>query len=96
MKITKDKIEKIAFLARLDLNDIEKEKYRNQLSDVFNFLDSLKDSGSSNLETLGLVSDFKNQLRDDEIIDCDQEERETALGQSAEKELNQIKVKRVL
>ncbi|PKM91798.1 Asp-tRNA(Asn)/Glu-tRNA(Gln) amidotransferase GatCAB subunit C [Candidatus Falkowbacteria bacterium HGW-Falkowbacteria-1] len=96
MEISKNEIEKIAFLARLDLNEVEKEKYQIQLANILNFVDSLKELDVSNSEVLGLANDFENQLREDEVVDCDQEEREIAIGQSAEREAGQIKVKRVL
>lgn len=96
MTINKEEIEKIANLAKLDLNENEKEKYAQQFSSILSFIDTLNELNISGDQILGLESDASNQLRGDEVFSCDEDSRKLSLSQSPEIENNQIKVKRVL
>lgn len=96
MAISKDEIKKIAQLARLELNEVETEKYQEQLSSVLGYIDKLKEVKTSDLDILGLNSDEYNQVREDEIILADDQEKKIILDQVPEKEDNQVKVERVI
>ena len=96
MEISKEQIEKIATLAKLELSEAEKNKYQEQFADILNFVDLLKEVDVSDLDVLGVNSDFKNQLRDDEVFVCSDDERIVAIDQATEIENDQFKVKRVL
>ncbi len=96
MSISKDEIKKIAQLARLELNDLEIEKYQEQLSSVLGYIDKLKEVKTSDVDILGLDSEDYNQLRKDAVFPADDEERSIALKQAPEKEDDQIKVERVI
>ncbi len=43
MKISKDEVEKIAVLARLEIDDQQKKKMAEQLSNILQYIDKLKD-----------------------------------------------------
>jgi aspartyl-tRNA(Asn)/glutamyl-tRNA(Gln) amidotransferase subunit C len=96
MEINKDEIEKIALLSRLKLSDKEKEMYRSQFSSILKFVDQLNDLNISSSEILGLKEGVENQLRDDKISECPEDEKQMALSQAFDSEDDQIKVKRVL
>ena len=96
MEMNKSQIEKIAQLARLELSEEEKIKYQEQFKSILGFIDSLQEVDVSDLDVLGLSGDFSNQLRNDVVLDCLEDEKELAINQAKEVENKQIKVKRVL
>jgi aspartyl-tRNA(Asn)/glutamyl-tRNA(Gln) amidotransferase subunit C len=94
--ISEKEVEKIAFLSRLEINDIERKKYQEQLSDILKYIDSLKEVNCSDLDYLGLDSGVSNQYRNDEVKRWDQEGVDTALKQFSDEEEGQLKINRVL
>lgn len=96
MSIKKDEIKKIAQLARLELNEVEIKKYQEQLSSILGYIDSLKEIKISDLDILGLESEEYNQVRKDEVLSINEEERKIILNQVPEKNDGQIRVDRVI
>ena len=93
MKLSKQEVEKIAKLSRLELNDKEKEQYANQLSDVLEYFEKLNDVNTENIEITAQVTGLENVYREDEIEQCDYQEE--LIKQSAENEDGLIKTKNV-
>ena len=96
MKLTKEQIEHIAKLARLDLTDDELEKYGGQLSNVLNYIEQLEEVDVSDAEPTAQVTGLLNVLREDEVREWDKREVNEALRDAPELEDGQIKVKRIL
>lgn len=66
MTITKEEVEKIAHLARLDIDDARREKMVAQLGQILTYMDTLKDV---NVDGVGLFSGataMTNVLREDD------------------------------
>ena len=96
MNLSKDEIQHIAKLARLELTDAELEKYGGQLSAVLNYIDQLKEVDVKGVEPTAQVTGLENVLREDEASDWDKQEIEEALADAPEREGRFIKVKRVI
>ena len=96
MAISREEIQKIAKLARLDLSEAEVLKYQEQLSSVLKHIDTLKEAKSDDLDILGLNLQNFNQYREDVVRECPKEDRQMALSQAKEISDGQIKVQRVL
>lgn len=96
MKFTKQQIKHIASLARLELTDKELELYGNQLSDVLNYIDQLKEVDTTGIEPTAQITGLENVYRDDKVRECDENEARAALGQAPEMEEGQVKVRRIL
>lgn len=96
MNLSKQNIQHIAKLARLDLTEAELEKYGSQLSDVLNYIDQLKEARVAGVEPTAQVTGLKNIFREDDIDDWDKDEIERALKDAPAKEGHFIKVKRVM
>ncbi len=96
MQLSKEEIQHIAKLARLELTDKELEKYGGQLSAVLNYIDQLKEVDVKGIEPTAQVTGLENVLREDEIKDWDEKEIEAALKDAPEREEKFIKVKRVI
>jgi aspartyl-tRNA(Asn)/glutamyl-tRNA(Gln) amidotransferase subunit C len=96
MKLTKEEIQHIAELARLDLTDEELEKYGSQLSNVLSYIDQLKEVDVADIQPTAQVTGLENVWRADEAENWNHEELEGAFRQAPGFEDKQYKVKRVL
>lgn len=66
MKISRDQVEHIAELARLQLTDAEIEMYAGQLSAILEYVEQLKEIDTSDISPTASVLPLKNVLRVDE------------------------------
>ncbi len=67
MKISKDEVEKIAHLARLKIPDSQKEKMAEQLSNILQYIDKLKDVDVEGVKLSSGAAFMNNVLRPDEL-----------------------------
>ena len=93
MKLTKQEVEKIAKLSRLDLSEAEKEKYAEQLSAVLEYVGKLDEVNTENVEITAQVTGLENVYRADEVDQCDYQS--DLVKQATEHEDNLIKTKSV-
>lgn len=94
--LSKQDIQHIAKLARLELTEAELEKYGSQLSDVLNYINQLKETRVAGVEPTAQVTGMENIWREDEVEDWDKHEIEKALKDAPAREERFIKVKRVI
>jgi len=93
----KEKVKHIADLARLKLTDREIEEITPQLSEIFGYVEQLKEVNTTNIEPTAQVSGQENIFRSDVKENCPEDERISALHQSPQElEEKQIKVKKVI
>jgi len=95
MAITREEIEHIAQLSRLDLSEEEKNKFGGQLDSILEYINQLNEVDTSKIEPTAQVSGLVDVWRADTVNDWDRSEVENALRQG-ELEDRQVKVKRVL
>lgn len=95
MSITREEINHIAELSRLELTEEEKEKYGAQLDTILKYVSQLEEVDTSKVEPTAQVSGLVDVWREDKVKDWPQAEVSEALRQG-ELEGRQIKVKRVL
>ncbi len=65
MKISKSEVEKIAHLARLEIEDSQKEKMVEQLGNILQYIDTLKDADVDGVRLSSGVAAMNNVLRED-------------------------------
>ena len=92
-KISKQDVEYVASLARLELSDSEKEKFTQQLSSVLAYFEKLDAANTSEGKAIGQINDMKNIASADEI--GEKWDREELLKNAPEQEDGFIKVKAV-
>lgn len=68
MKINLETIDKIAHLARLEVQDEEKQGLLDDMNKILTFMDKLNEVDTSGVEPLVYMTDEVNVLRNDEII----------------------------
>jgi len=95
MKLTSEEIGKIATLARLELNDKEKEKYAEELSVVLDYIEMLNEVDTDNVEETCQVTGLQNVMREDIVQECNEETRKKIIEQFPDKKDGLLKVKAV-
>jgi len=67
MKISMDEVGKMAHLARLEIDQVQKEKMAEQLSDILAYIDKLKDVDVEGVKPSSGVFFMNNVLREDKL-----------------------------
>lgn len=67
MSLTIAEVEHIAELAKLALTNEEKERYRNQLSDILDYAEMLNQLDTSAIPPTATVLPLRNVMREDEV-----------------------------
>lgn len=65
MKITKEQIQHIAVLSRLNLSEEEKDLFGSQLSSILDYMDQLNGLDTRETEPTSHVLSLSNVMRDD-------------------------------
>ena len=72
MAITREDIEKVAFLARIRLNDAHVETLQNDLSNILGLVDQLQAVATDGTEPMAHPLDAEQRLRPDAVTEADQ------------------------
>jgi len=67
MSLTREDVEKVALLARLDLSDEEVAQMTSEMSKILEYVDRLSELDTENVEPMAHAIDQSNVLRDDEV-----------------------------
>lgn len=67
MKITDKQIDELAYLARLEFKDADKEHIKKDLERIIDFCEKLREVDTSGVEPLVYLSDRTNNLREDKV-----------------------------
>jgi aspartyl-tRNA(Asn)/glutamyl-tRNA(Gln) amidotransferase subunit C len=94
MKITKQEVEHVAALARLELSEQEKELLTSQLSNILTYVEKLNELDTKGVEPTAHVLDIKNVMRDDVPEESLSQER--ALANAPEKATGHYKVPKII
>ena len=95
MKLNIVQIEQIANLARLKLNQNEKNLYAEQLSVVFDYIEMLEEGDTDNVKETYQVTGLLNVVRDDKPEISDVEAVKSLVDCFPDKIRNLLKVKAV-
>jgi aspartyl-tRNA(Asn)/glutamyl-tRNA(Gln) amidotransferase subunit C len=75
MSVTRDDVQHVAQLARLDFSDDEEKRMAEELSQILDYVDKLSELDTSGVPPMSHVLDVTNVFREDDIeerIDPDQ------------------------
>lgn len=70
MKITKEEVEHVARLARLELTEEEKERMRAQLDSILQYMEKLNELDTAAVEPTSHAIPMVNVMREDELRPC--------------------------
>ncbi len=68
MKITDEMIDYIGVLARLKIHEKEREKTKNELEKIINYIDTLNELDTSNVDAMSHAFPLKNVFREDVVL----------------------------
>ncbi len=94
MKITKEEVEKLAHLARLEFNEEEKEKMVEDMDKILGFVEKINELDLEGVKPLVYMSEEENILRKDEIKQ--EVTKEEALKNAPDKDTDYFKVPKVV
>jgi len=67
MKINENEIQKVAKLARLELNDVEKEEFSRQLNDIIEYVEKINKLDTSGVKPADHIVELSNVFREDVV-----------------------------
>ena len=97
--LTDSEIKKIAKLARIELSDIEIEKFKSELSSILDFVKKLNEVNTDRIEPLYQTTGLVNSVRTDDSrkeFEMNDELNNKLINQAPHKENRFIKVKSLL
>jgi len=95
--ISKETIEHIAKLARIELTEKEKEKFSNELSSILNYVEKLNEVDTESVKAIQQITGLNNITRSDiEIRNPKSEIRNNILNEASSKKDNYFKVPKIL
>ncbi|GBF23274.1 aspartyl-tRNA(Asn)/glutamyl-tRNA(Gln) amidotransferase subunit C [Candidatus Gastranaerophilus sp. (ex Termes propinquus)] len=86
-------VEHVAKLARLELNEDEKEKFSKQLGDILKYVEQMKEVDTTGVEPMSSALDFSNVMRDDTVVY--ENTREELMQNAPEREGDFFKVPKI-
>ena len=94
MKITKQEVEHVAKLGRLELSDQETDRLTDQLSNILTYVEKLNELDTKSVEPTAHVLDIKNVMRDD--IAAPSLPQDRALANAPDKAAGHYKVPKII
>lgn len=94
MKITRELLDKIAHLARLELNEQDAEKMMQDMTIILDWMEKLNEVDTTGIEPLTTMSHEVNALRADQVKS--QLSHDEVLQNAPKKDLNYFRVPKVL
>ena len=92
--ITREDVEHVAELARLELTAAEKEQFIAQLNSILTYIEKLSELDTADVEPTSHVIPMSNVLRDDQVRPC--LDRALALRNAPEESHFFFKVPRII
>lgn len=92
--LSKEEVIKLASLARIELSEVDIEKYRKDLSSVLDYVDALKEVDTDGLEIVSSVTGLENVERRDEPVSIEYQEK--IMHNAPERKDDFYKVKSIL
>jgi aspartyl-tRNA(Asn)/glutamyl-tRNA(Gln) amidotransferase subunit C len=94
MNITRELLDKIAHLSRLEFDERDAEKMMQDMTDIVNWVEKLREVNTDGIEPLTTMSHEVNAFRDDEVKEHLSHER--ALLHAPKKDADYFRVPKVL
>lgn len=94
MQLSREDIEKLSKLARIELSEEEKEKYRNEITQVLDYVEQLNEVNTEGVVPVAHVTGAFQELREDVVQATAGSEELISLA--PESQDNQVKTKKVL
>jgi aspartyl-tRNA(Asn)/glutamyl-tRNA(Gln) amidotransferase subunit C len=94
MKITRQEVEHVAKLARLELSDKQKDVFTDQLSNILTYVEQLNELDTKGVQPTSHVLDISNVMRED--VPHESLTQEKALANAPEKAAGHYRVPKII
>lgn len=94
--ISKEQVEHIVKLARIELSEEEKGRFANDLSSILNYVDKLNQVDTSKVGPIKQITGLENIMREDEAKKNDKATREKLLEEAPKRKGDYIQVPKIL
>lgn len=84
MSLNEEDIQKIAWLARLEIDQADCSRYAHELSQVLDLVDELNQINTDGVEAMAHPTDAVQRLREDAVSEENQREKFQAIAPQAE------------
>jgi len=84
VSLNEEDIQKIAWLARLEIDQADCSRYAHELSQVLDLVDELNRIDTENVEAMAHPTDAVQRLREDSVSEENQREKFQAIAPQAE------------
>jgi aspartyl-tRNA(Asn)/glutamyl-tRNA(Gln) amidotransferase subunit C len=95
MNLSRQEVEHIALLSRIELTEEEKSNFSDQLSHILEYVGQLEKLDTKDVSVTSRVSDLKNVLADDKVMEC-QISQNDLLANVPKKHDDYVEVKAIL
>ncbi len=95
MQLTPLEVKKIATLARLSLSEEETQSYAEQLTAIFGYVEMLNEVDTEGVEETCQVTGLQDVVREDIVVDCDEETKKQLVEAFSDKKGQLLQVKGV-
>ena len=75
MSLSPEEVKKIAFLARLSIQENHIEQYSQDLSSIFGLVEQMNAAATDNIEPMAHPQDSMQRLRDDKVTETNQRDK---------------------
>jgi len=93
--LSKSEVQKIASLSRIEISEEEAGKYSTELSDILGFVEKLNEADTEGVEPIAHITGAKNVVRDDKIVEYNDDTKNNIINNFPEKKDRFNKVKAV-
>jgi aspartyl-tRNA(Asn)/glutamyl-tRNA(Gln) amidotransferase subunit C len=94
MKITRQEVDHVAKLARLQLSDSAKDTFTDQLSNILTYVEQLNELDTKGVEPTSHVLDIRNVMRED--LPGESLSQERALANAPDKAAGHYRVPKII
>ena len=93
--LTKDQIQHLAKLSRLELSDVEVKKFQGQLSAILSYVEKLREVDTAGVEPTAQVTGLENVAREDETDRFGEQTKSGVMTNVPKKKGEQVQVRAV-
>lgn len=93
--IAKKDIEKLAELARIGLNESEKDKLEKDVNSILDYVGQIN-TAKVDMSAVSRVGSVKNVMREDVVLNETGENKEVLLNEAPKRECDYVSVKKIL
>ncbi len=87
MTLSVNDVKRIADLAYIEINDLEAKETLNQLSGIFDLIETMQAVDTATVEPMSHAQNVVQRLREDEVIEVDQHELYQSIAPQVEADL---------